>query len=155
MNFKMVSGIVLSSLLVTACAPGMGPSNSATGAVLGGIAGGALGSNVGGGRGKIVATIVGALAGAALGGAIGNSMDETDRQRTASSLETARDQQPVAWTNPNTNSQYTVTPTNTYQTSAGQYCRDYSMKAVVDGKRETVYGKACRQPDGTWRTVQS
>jgi surface antigen len=153
-NLKLVSSIVLSSLLLTGCASGTGPNAATAGAVLGGIAGGALASNVGGGRGRTVATIVGALAGAAIGSAIGSSMDDNDRRNTAESLESARDRQPVAWTNPNNNAQYTVTPTNTYQTSAGQYCRDYSVRAVVDGKRETVYGKACRQPDGTWRNVQ-
>jgi surface antigen len=54
------------------------------------------------------------------------------------------------WQNPNTNSQYEVTPVRTVQTSRGA-CREYTTKAVINGKKETVYGYACRQPDGTWQ----
>jgi surface antigen len=56
----------------------------------------------------------------------------------------------VVWQNPNTNAQYEVTPVRTVQTPRGS-CREYTTKAVISGKKETVYGYACRQPDGTWQ----
>jgi hypothetical protein len=34
----------------------------------------------------------------------------------------------------------------------GQQCREYQRTVTIDGKTETAYGTACRQPDGTWKT---
>ena len=30
----------------------------------------------------------------------------------------------------------------------------YITKATIDGKQQQLYGKACRQPDGSWELVQ-
>ncbi len=30
-------------------------------------------------------------------------------------------------------------------------CREYQTTVTIDGKPEKAYGKACRQPDGTWK----
>lgn len=124
------------------------------GAVAGAVGGGVLGSQFGKGSGKTAMTIVGALAGAGLGGYIGNQMDENDRLRANQSLETMPDNRATTWRNPNTGQGYTVTPTKTYQADSGQYCREYSTTAYIDGKEQTVYGRACRQPDGTWQQQQ-
>lgn len=120
--------------------------------VIGGIVGGVLGSQVGRGHGRTAATIVGTLVGAAVGGAIGRSMAETDRIKTAHSLETVRTGVPSSWRNPDTGNQYTVTPTRTFDSAQGP-CREYMVDAIIGGKREQVYGTACRQPDGSWRIV--
>jgi surface antigen len=32
-------------------------------------------------------------------------------------------------------------------------CREYQSQVVIGGRRQTAYGTACRQPDGTWRTT--
>lgn len=121
-----------------------------SGMVIGGVLGGVIGSQVGGGRGRTAATIIGALAGAAIGGNIGRSMDETDRLKTAHALETVRTGVPSQWRNPDTGNDYTVVPTRTYETNDGP-CREYTMDAIIGGKKETVYGTACRQADGSWR----
>jgi surface antigen len=42
----------------------------------------------------------------------------------------------------------------TYQTSAGQYCREYQQTIVVGGQSQSAYGTACRQPDGSWKITQ-
>jgi surface antigen len=42
-----------------------------------------------------------------------------------------------------------MVPTNTYDSATGP-CREYTIDAVIGGKREKVYGTACRQPDGSW-----
>ena len=41
------------------------------------------------------------------------------------------------------------------QTAAApeSYCREYQSTAKVDGKPAPSYGKACRQPDGSWKIV--
>lgn len=128
------------------------PTQQEAGTVVGGVLGGVIGSQVGSGRGRTTATIVGAIAGAAIGSAIGRSMDEADRVRTVQVLETTPTGRYSTWTNPDTGNRYTVAPTRTYESRTGP-CREYTVDAVVGGRPERVYGTACRQPDGSWRTV--
>lgn len=146
------------ALISTALALGLagcgavGGPKETTGTVIGGVLGGAVGSQVGGGTGRTVATVVGALIGANIGANVGRSMDDGDRMRAAHVLETSRTGQATGWVNPDTRNEYTVTPTRTYE-SAGAPCREYTMRAVVGGQPDNVYGTACRQPDGSWRVV--
>jgi surface antigen len=90
------------------------------------------------------------MTGTVVGGSIGRSMDETDRLRTGQTLETVHTGVSSSWHNPRTGNDFTVVPTSTYETSTGP-CRQYSMDAVVEGRKQKVYGTACRQSDGTWR----
>jgi len=119
-----------------------------TGTAVGGVLGGVLGSQVGHGRGKTAATIVGVLAGAFIGGSIGRSMDETDRHQASHALENTPTGNTYSWNNPDTGRHYEVTPTRTWEDSSGP-CREYTTEAVIDGKRETLHGTACRK-DGKW-----
>ena len=128
------------------------PTKEQIGTVTGGVVGGLLGAQMGEGRGRTAAIVVGTLAGAYLGSRIGKSMDETDRQKAAQVLETAPTGSPTAWRNPDTGNTYTVTPTRTYTAASGP-CRDFTTRAVIDGREETVNGTACRQPDGSWKTM--
>ncbi|WP_321528648.1 RT0821/Lpp0805 family surface protein [Sedimenticola selenatireducens] len=123
-----------------------------TGTVLGGIAGGILGNQVGGGSGRTAAIIVGTLAGAYIGGSIGQQMDDNDRYRSQQALESNPINRTSSWRNPDSGNSYQVTPTRTYETASGP-CREYTTEAVIDGRTETVYGTACRQPDGTWQAA--
>lgn len=129
-------------------------TNEQSGQIIGGIIGGAAGSTVGSGSGKTVATVVGAIAGSLIGGSIGRYMDETDRLKAQHSLEHNRTNEPSSWHNPDSGYDYTVTPTETYQSSSGSYCREYTTDVVIGGQTERAYGTACRQPDGSWQ-VQS
>ncbi len=154
MSTRSIPTIVLAGVLAAAlagCGSTAGPSET-SGTVIGGVLGGALGSQIGGGRGRTVATVVGALIGANIGANVGRSMDSNDRMRTAQVFETVPTGQHSQWVNPDTRNQYSVTPTRTYE-SAGAPCREYTMQAVVGGRPDTVYGTACRQPDGTWQVV--
>ena len=76
---------------------------------------------------------------------------ELTRMKPHQTLETVRTGVGATWKNPDSGNRYTVVPTRTYESSAGP-CREYSIDAIIEGRRETVYGTACRQPDGTWRT---
>ena len=143
----ILAGAITLALGTTAC------TNEQTGQVVGGILGGVAGHQVGSGTGQDVATAVGASAGVIIGGSVGRSMDDTDRLKASHSLEYNRTHEPSHWRNPNTGNDYTMTPTRTYQTDTGQYCREYNTDVVVGGRRETAYGTACRQPDGSWRLV--
>lgn len=150
MHRKLLTAAVLgATLALGGCATDR--PNEQAGMIIGGALGGLLGNQVGQGSGRTAAIIVGTLAGAAIGGSVGQSMDQTDRLKTARSLETVRTGVPSSWRNPDSGNQYTVTPTRTYESSQGP-CREYTIDARVRGRPETVYGTACRQPDGTWRT---
>ncbi len=152
MNAKsLIATIFAGALVLSGCATSGGPNEQA-GMVIGGVLGGILGQEVGRGHGKTAATIVGTLIGASIGGSIGRSMDDTDRVKTAHSLETVRSGVPSTWRNPDTGSQYTVVPTRTYATSTGP-CREYTIDAMIGGRMEKVYGTACRQADGSWKVV--
>ncbi len=156
MNTKLiVSFFMMSSLLVSSCVAPTSPTKQTGGAVLGGVLGGALGSQVGGGKGRTAAIVAGTLIGALIGGAVGSTMDAMDQQQATRALESTPTGQTVAWKNPDTNAEYEVTPTKTYQKPEGGHCRDYETVAVIDGRREVLYGTACRQPDGSWQSVNN
>jgi surface antigen len=127
------------------------------GAALGGLAG----SQIGHGTGSLVATGAGVLLGALLGNQVGQSLDRADAttaQRTAGqALETAPAGQAVPWRNPDTGNSGTVTPTRTYEPAQPQYegqvCREFQQTITVGGQTQQGHGRACRQPDGSWKIV--
>jgi len=47
-----------------------------------------------------------------------------------------------------------VTPTSTFRSDNGQYCREYTQVINVGGKQEKAYGRACRKPDGHWEITK-
>jgi surface antigen len=150
-NTTRIALSALTALALFGCSTA--PTKQDQGILIGAIAGGILGHQVGGGSGRVLATMVGTVAGAAIGGSIGRTMDETDRRNTAAALENVRTGVSSSWVNPDTGYQYSVTPTNTYDSGTGP-CREYTMDATIGGKTEQVYGTACRQPDGSWKIVE-
>ncbi|MDI9817732.1 MULTISPECIES: RT0821/Lpp0805 family surface protein [unclassified Legionella] len=137
------------SIFITGCTQ---INNEGVGTLTGGVVGGLIGSQFGGGSGKVAAAAGGALLGAYLGGNIGRTMDRLDRLEMQKALETAPTGRAVGWQNPDTGNQYTVKPTRTYYTN-NQPCREYITKAIIGGKPQQIYGKACRQADGSWKVV--
>ena len=123
------------------------------GAVLGGMIGGAAGSHVGHGDSRTVATITGVVIGILVGQSIGRHMDETDQNCTGQTLEYAPDHAPVSWRDPGSGNVYTVTPLATYPAPGSRYCREYQTDAIIGGRRQQMYGTACRQPDGSWQRM--
>lgn len=144
----LVSSLSL-SVLLAGCAQ---MNNEGVGTLTGGVVGGLIGSQFGGGSGRVVAAGAGALLGAYLGGNIGRTMDRLDRLEMQKALETAPTGRAIVWSNPDTGYRYTVQPTRTYYTNQ-QPCREYITKAMIGGKTQQIYGKACRQADGSWRVV--
>lgn len=141
--------ILSASVCVAACA---GVNNESIGALAGGAAGGLIGSQFGGGSGHVFAATGGAVLGAILGGSVGRTMDKVDRLEMQKALETAPTGRSVGWKNPDTGNQYTIEPTRTYY-HQHQPCREYVTKAIIAGKMQQIYGKACRQADGSWKVV--
>ncbi len=152
----MLSGnnrfILVVAVLFTLAACETEPSKQDMGTVLGGILGGVAGSQVGSGTGRTAAVVAGALVGAYIGRAIGKNMDDRDRLNAGGALETSPTGKSTTWRNPDTGVDYAITPTRTYKTASGP-CRDFTSVAVIEGRKETVQGAACRQSDGTWKTM--
>jgi len=105
-----------------------------------------------------LALVVGALAGGIIGQQVGAHLDARDRemygQTMQHTLERAPDNSTGSWNNPNSGHSGTVVPTQTYQASNGQYCREFQTSVVVGGETQQGYGRACRQPDGSWKISQ-
>lgn len=149
---RLAAIALLGATLAGCTTPPPPDANQQAGTAIGAVVGGLLGSQIGHGSGRVAATILGAVAGGAIGNRIGQVMDDNDRMRTAYALETVPTGTVSQWRNPDTGNQYTVVPTRTYAAAQGP-CREYTMDVVIGGRLEKAYGTACRQPDGSWRTV--
>jgi surface antigen len=152
--------------MLGACSPtgGTGPgdfgvNNTTGGTLLGAGLGGLVGSQFGHGAGKGVMTMAGVLAGGLLGHSVGTRLDRADRQAvsrtTQTALETGQPDQPLPWRNPQSGHSGNVVPGQYYQTAQGQYCREFQQTVTIGGQSQQGYGKACRQPDGTWKVVDN
>ena len=139
-------------LLTTGCATIQENPKTAIGGFGGAAVGGLIAGAAGANPAAIAASVIG---GALIGGLIGNLLDERDRKLQAEAASRALEGAPtgtsVPWRNPDSGHAGTVTPTRTYQTAQGGYCREFQQTVTIDGKQERSYGTACRQPDGSWR----
>ncbi len=153
---RIVALPLLAAFVMGGCAT-MGPKEQA-GTVVGGATGAVIGSQFGGGTGRLVGVAVGTLAGALIGQEIGRSLDANDRRMMQESaqyaLERNRTDQPSEWRNPDSGHYGTITPKRTYREAEGQYCREYQQTVIIGGREEQAYGRACRQPDGSWKIVR-
>ena len=147
-NYKILALLVLIFFALISCEG----HKTAVGGVGGAAAGGFLGHALGGGTAGIIG---GAIAGGLIGGAIGNRMDAADRRESEraaqQAFETAPSGQTSQWSNPDSGNHGTVTPTRTFQTDSGQYCREFQQTVVISGEEQQAHGTACRQPNGSWR----
>lgn len=148
--------LALVAILTTGCAEIQSNPKTAIGAGGGGLVGGLIAAAAGANPAAIAASVIGGML---IGGMVGNLLDQRDKQLAAEAahraMETAPTGKPVAWQNPDSGHSGTVTPTKTYQTANGTYCRDYQTTVLIDGKQERATGTACRQPDGSWKVVNS
>ncbi len=155
---KIIPATGLAVLLLAGCADMQNNPKQTLGTIGGAGIGALIGSQVGGGKGQLAAVAIGTLAGAWAGSEIGKSLDKADKlyaQRTAQdSLEYNKTSQSSTWRNPDSGHSGTFTPTRTYQTAGGANCREFETTIYVDGRDETGVGRACRQPDGSWKIVQ-
>jgi surface antigen len=145
-------------VVAAGCAEGTGPGAKRTVGALGGAAlGGLLGAQFGSGTGKLAMTAAGTLLGVLVGSEIGRTMDDNDRRLMDEAnrrAQTAGIGQSIAWSNPESRHYGTVTPTNDGYSQSGQYCREFQQTVTIQGRTESAYGIACRQPDGTWRILE-
>lgn len=147
---------LLAGIFLFGCANG-GPKQTA-GTYIGAASGALIGSQFGQGDGRLVGVALGTFLGGMLGSEIGNRLDARDKELAAqtvnNSLETAPDNKITTWQNPNTghSGNFVVTHTDEYG-SDNKVCRDYVHTVIIDGKKEQVAGRACRDvrdPKAQW-----
>ena len=140
------------ALVFSACATAQDNPKTTIGAMGGATGGGLIAAAAGGSPAAIAG---GVILGGLLGGAVGNALDQRDKelamQQAQLSLENAKVGQTSQWQNPDSGNSGTFTPTRTYQTQSGQYCREYQQEILIGGEKHDSYGTACRQPDGSWK----
>ncbi|MFZ4761388.1 MAG: RT0821/Lpp0805 family surface protein [Alphaproteobacteria bacterium] len=125
--------------------------------VIGGVVGGLLGSSVGKGDGRTAAVIGGVLLGAMLGDQLGTQLGTQVSEASAECMQRTFNQAKpgteVSWHDPDHNSNYKITPIRDIKENNGLYCREYQADVSVGGDIRQSYGKACRQPDGSWKIM--
>ncbi len=155
---KLVAGIAILGMLSGCLTNEAGQANKEMiGGLTGAAAGAWIGSNVGKGKGNIVAIAGGTLLGALAGSSVGRTLDKADiayaNRTSQQAFEYNKTGASSSWKNPDTGASGTITPTKTFQDNSQRYCREYNQTISVGGKVEKGYGKACRQPDGSWEIV--
>jgi surface antigen len=158
-TIKCVAVLLTLSLLTGCMTNEAGQLNKTNVGTLGGaVAGGLIGSRFGRGQGQVAGVALGAMLGAFAGRAVGSMMDKQDlmyhKQTQQLALESNKAGVTSSWHNPDTGLSGTTTPLRTYQAETGRYCREYSQTVKIGDKIEEAYGKACRQPDGSWQIIQ-
>ena len=153
----MRAKVLLATILIPATLAACGPGRRAdSGTIVGAVAGGLLGSQLGKGKGQVAGAIAGAFVGGVVGNEIGRRMDEADRRAAMEAeyraLETGRAGTATPWRNPNSGHYGSVVPGQPYKL-AGADCRPYTHTIYMNGRPETLTGRACRKPDGTWGKV--
>jgi surface antigen len=146
-NKIIIPVIFCLSLFLSSCAGG--PNKAGVGAASG-VAGGALlGQAIGH---NTEATLIGAALGGMLGYMVGNEMDKYDREQLNHVYERGVSGHTNAWSNPDNNNQYRVTPQPAYSDPrSNRPCREAKIQSVINGKSETVYTTACRDENGHWQ----
>jgi surface antigen len=139
------TSLALAVLSTAGCA-----TKEESGTLMGAATGALIGNQFGRGGGRVAATVGGALIGGFIGNRVGKSMDDEDRRRAAEAQYAAFENgERSEWRSPNGHYGY-VAPRRSY-TYHNQSCREFEQTVYIDGQPETMVGKACRQPDGTWR----
>ncbi len=142
-------------LLLSACEQTQNWGGGETIGTLGGAAAGGLaGSALGGGA---AGTLAGVLLGGFLGNQLGGAVDDEDKRRAAAAEKkayTAPVGQQITWNDPKNGNSGTITPVRDGYAANGAYCREFQQTATIGGQQQQVFGKACQQPDGSWKVVQ-
>ena len=86
-------------------------------------------------------------------------MADSDVDLAVAALQTTLESEPdgsaASWSNQETGTSGSITPTRTYQTDAGYFCRAFTEVVVMGTRTATYDDEACRTDDGTWYLVES
>jgi surface antigen len=78
--------------------------------------------------------------------ALSRYLKRSDKTNMQSVLSNSPVGQQVGWTNPSTGIPYTMMVTNN-----NGHCRQFQTVGIIDGRKETLLGDACRQSNGYWK----
>jgi surface antigen len=141
------------------CVEQSGSGEEVMGTLLGAALGGLVGAQIGGGTGRKVAIAAGVIGGGYLGNRIGRRLSCKDQEYHIDTTQSALEYKPTgstaAWVNPDTGHSGAITPTETFVATDGTPCRNFTQVIEAGGEYEEVQATACRQPDGSWRIVDS
>lgn len=87
--------------------------------------------------------------GVSIGGTLYKYMDKSDRRKLAQALSAERIGFSRCWNNPRTGHVYTVLIDSMFE-SNDRDCREYTIRANIAGRPESIEGKVCRDGDGDW-----
>jgi surface antigen len=150
---RLIKYLMVGSMLLplAACS-----NHQDTGTLVGAVTGGVIGNQFGKGKGRVLATVAGAVVGGLIGNSIGKDLDDADREAAMEAEYRALEEddldEPVRWRGRRSENYGYVRQRRTYYRS-GYKCREYEHTIYIDGRPETMVGKACKQPDGTWQQV--
>jgi Ni/Co efflux regulator RcnB/surface antigen len=126
------------------------------GVLIGGLIGGLLGNAAGGGGNRTGATIAGVIFGGAVGAALTRNMDCEDRSYAYKSyyngFNSGRTGQ-YEWRNPRNDHRGEFRVGSYYNDPYGFRCARFTQVTYIQGRSYSAKGVACRQPDGSWATV--
>jgi surface antigen len=150
---KVIRFVAAAALLLPLWSCGPAGSHEEGGTVVGAVAGGLIGNQFGHGAGRALATVTGAVVGGMIGNGIGRDMDEADRRAAIEAEYRALEEDEESdWRNDHSGHHGYFKPRRSYRES-GRVCREYEQTIYIHDRPETMVGRACRQPDGTWRAV--
>ena len=156
MKNPSIAIVFAAALSLGACVSDQG-NKQTVGTLIGAGLGGLAGSQIGSGTGQLAAVGAGVLLGGLLGNEVGKSLDKADIAYAERNAQETLEYQPTgeisSWVNPDSGNSGSITPTATYQSETGRYCREYQQSVTVGGELQSAYGTACRQPDGSWEII--
>jgi surface antigen len=142
-------GLLFVALGLTVLAAGCATKEE-SGTLIGASTGALLGSAMS--HGSPGGVIAGALVGGFVGNRIGASMDEEDRRRAYEAQVAAFEGGKRSdWRSPNGHYGY-IEPRPVYYHQERK-CREFSQTVFVNGRPETMVGRACKESDGSWHEV--
>jgi surface antigen len=155
-NSKLLRATALVSVVLALAACEDAGPNQTGGTAIGAATGGILGAAIAGPHDAFAGAVFGAVAGGLVGNAIGKNIDDNDRRRMMEAQRRAYAApmgQPVIWDNPDNGHSGSITPIREGHTESGGYCREFETQVTVGGQKQSAYGRACQQPDGSWKIV--
>ena len=127
------------------------------GVIIGALIGGLIGNAAGKGGGRTGATMAGVILGGAVGAALTKNLDCDDRSYAYKAYYDGFNSDRVGsrhqWRNPDNGHRGEVQIRNYYNDPRGFRCSDFTQVTTIQGRSQTVRGRACRQPDGSWAVV--
>ena len=155
MRLRKVATLFL-ILVITGCSADFGAIKGIE-VLFGAMVGGSSGSERGNGNGRLLAVGMEDLFRPFTGSGIGRALDDTDKRYAQEAyekaIEASRTGEVTSWENSGSGNSGTYTPTVSYRTAQGQYCRAFMQSISAGAATQDSSGTACRNQNGIWELV--